>query len=66
MSADNFVGSSDECFANAKASLFLASGNHSQPRSDGCSNESYKRLSFIENFAVQTLQASLPMLFCFN
>lgn len=66
MSAENFVGTSDECSANAKASLFLASGNHYQPRSDGCSNESYKRLSSIRNFAVPMLQASLPMSFCFN
>lgn len=66
MSADNFVSSSDECSANAKASLFLASGNGYQQRSDGCSNGSLQGLRTIKDFVFPLPLASLPMSFCFN
>jgi hypothetical protein len=70
MSADNFVSSSDECSANAKASLFLVSGNGYQQRSDGCSNGSGSLhglgLRTITNFVAPLPLASLPMSFCFN
>jgi len=64
MSAENFVSSSDECSANAKASLFLASGNGYRQRSDGCSNGSLQ--GAILDFAMPLPLASLPMSYCFN